>query len=230
MNERACFSRLTSGFPIKFLDKGRLGYILPRLPLTGSARLSRPDSKVYPQMIIDLKAITQFPCRLEVAYGPEWWGKPDENDPVPALDAPLTVRVELDKIQGGYVVRGNLSGVIAACCDRCLETFTRPLDADFRLFFRPPPAAGFGDEVVLGKEDLLDDFMPEEEVDLDAIVREQIYLSLPMKSLCGVDCRGLCQKCGANLNRGDCRCGQPEGHPGFSKLKNLKFASPKESG
>jgi uncharacterized protein len=180
-------------------------------------------------MIIDLKAITLFPWRHEVAYSPEWWGTSDERDPVPALDGPLTVGVEIDKILEGYAVSGRLSGRIVARCDRCIETYTRALDAEFRLFFRSPPAAGFGEEVVLSKEDLLEDFIAEEKVDLDEIVREQIYLSLPMKSLCGTECRGLCQTCGANLNREDCRCCPSGGHPGFSKLKELRSTDSKEN-
>lgn len=180
-------------------------------------------------MIIDLKAITLFPWRQEVAYSAEWWGKSEENDQVLALVGPLTVCVEVDKILEGYAVSGRLSGRTVARCDRCIETYTRALDAEFRLFFRPSPTAGFGAEVVLSREDLLEDFIAEEKVDLDEIVREQIYLSLPMKSLCGTECRGLCQACGANLNREDRRCRPSGGHPGFSKLKELRSTDSKEN-
>ena len=38
------------------------------------------------------------------------------------------------------------------------------------------------------------------------MIREQIYLALPMKFLCNVDCRGLCPNCGANLNEVECEC------------------------
>ena len=59
--------------------------------------------------------------------------------------------------------------------------------------------------------------------DLDEVVREQIYFSLPMKSLCRKDCSGLCPLCGANLNMEECKCRKEKGHPGFSELKNLKL-------
>ena len=67
------------------------------------------------------------------------------------------------------------------------------------------------------------DFIKGEEIDLKDIVREQIYLSIPMKSLCSEGCLGLCPICGKNLNQGPCQCKGEKGHPGFLKLKNLNI-------
>ena len=44
-------------------------------------------------------------------------------------------------------------------------------------------------------------------IELDCDIREEIILDYPMKPLCSVDCKGLCSKCGANLNQGGCHCG-----------------------
>ncbi len=43
-------------------------------------------------------------------------------------------------------------------------------------------------------------------LDLDALVAEDIILSLPQRYLCREDCKGLCPMCGADLNRGSCGC------------------------
>ena len=43
-------------------------------------------------------------------------------------------------------------------------------------------------------------------VDLDELVNEEVSLSLPNKILCKEDCKGLCPKCGANLNVKQCNC------------------------
>ncbi len=67
------------------------------------------------------------------------------------------------------------------------------------------------------------EFITDSEIRLDDIVREQIYLSLPMKCLCREDCSGLCPLCGTNLNMKKCECLREKGHPGFSKLKKVKF-------
>ena len=79
------------------------------------------------------------------------------------------------------------------------------------------------DETELAEEDMEVDFVKGEEIDLADMLREQIYLSLPVKLICHSDCRGICPKCGINLNTGQCRCRQELGHPGFAKLKNLKI-------
>ena len=78
-------------------------------------------------------------------------------------------------------------------------------------------------EIELLEDDMSVDFITGNEICLDDIVREQIYLSLPMKCLCREDCLGLCTLCGTNLNIGKCNCEDKKGHPGFSKLKNIKL-------
>ena len=61
-----------------------------------------------------------------------------------------------------------------------------------------------------------------EKIDLTDLVREQILLDLPTQILCREDCKGLCQKCGANLNEVNCNCAENETDPRWSALKNLK--------
>jgi uncharacterized protein len=78
-------------------------------------------------------------------------------------------------------------------------------------------------EIELAEKDLEVDFIRGEEIDLDEIIREQIYLSLPMKSLCSEDCLGLCPTCGSDLNAGSCQCHREQGHPGiwlYQKRRN----------
>ena len=56
--------------------------------------------------------------------------------------------------------------------------------------------------------------------DLDDIVRTVFVLSLDSKLLCKEDCKGICQRCGKNLNDGPCSC-QKELDPRFAALKQL---------
>lgn len=46
-------------------------------------------------------------------------------------------------------------------------------------------------------------------LDLDELVSEDIFLSIPSRFLCKDDCKGLCSICGADLNEGDCSCKRP---------------------
>ena len=57
--------------------------------------------------------------------------------------------------------------------------------------------------------------------ELDEIIREQLILNMDMTVLCREDCKGLCPKCGRNLNEGDCGCDRTEIDPRLAKLKQL---------
>ena len=61
-----------------------------------------------------------------------------------------------------------------------------------------------------------------ETVDLEAIIREQIILMVPLKPLCQEDCRGLCPICGANFNRETCSCQVEKSDSPFAQLAKLK--------
>ena len=56
--------------------------------------------------------------------------------------------------------------------------------------------------------------------DLDDIVTTAFVLNMDSKLLCKPDCKGLCCRCGANLNDGPCGC-EPEPDPRFAALKQL---------
>lgn len=84
-----------------------------------------------------------------------------------------------------------------------------------------PPQDPDQNEIELSEEDMAVRFITGGEIDIDDIVIEQIYLSLPIKFLCSEGCHGLCPRCGTNLNQGECGCLKKNGHPAFLKLKEL---------
>ena len=175
-------------------------------------------------MIIDLRNISRGARHFDLTFEPGWWRGSGQYDQVLGLDCPLEVHIEIYSAGGKYILDGNLKGGIQVRCDRCLEPYHRDLEASFRLFFMlATPDTGEG-EIELCEEDLSVDFIVGDEIDADDIVREQVYLSLPMKTLCKEDCLGLCPLCGTNLNMGRCGCRPESGHPGFRKLKNTKFS------
>lgn len=73
------------------------------------------------------------------------------------------------------------------------------------------------------EEEYNDDYVetPNLSVDLDDLTTSDILLDLPHKYLCKEDCQGLCQKCGYNLNLGDCGCEKKEIDPRLEILKEL---------
>jgi uncharacterized protein len=63
-------------------------------------------------------------------------------------------------------------------------------------------------EIELSEDDLDVDFVEGNFLGVDQVVREQVVLNVPMKSLCTQECKGLCPLCGCNLNAEKCSCAQ----------------------
>lgn len=60
------------------------------------------------------------------------------------------------------------------------------------------------------------------EIDLGDVVLQHLYMNLPISFICKDDCKGLCQKCGQNLNKGECSCGSDDIDPRMAALLNFK--------
>jgi uncharacterized protein len=87
---------------------------------------------------------------------------------------------------------------------------------------RPDPRLAPPEEIELSREDLETDFYDGEEVDLSPLIQDQVLLTLPPKVICREDCRGLCQRCGRNLNREACQCVGAEVDPQLAPLKHFR--------
>lgn len=74
----------------------------------------------------------------------------------------------------------------------------------------------------IGNEEDYDKYIVVEDMhlDLDELVREDVFLAMPARYLCRPDCKGLCGICGADLNLGDCGCQKPA-DPRWDALKEL---------
>ena len=173
-------------------------------------------------MIIDLQAVTDETHVREV-LDRDWWKVADPNQQVLGFACPLQVDVKVSKAGDKFLVDGTLAGVVKVRCDRCLETFDLGVKSAFNVYLVVRPSGPSEEDVELLDEDMEVEFLKGEMMDLDDVVREQVYLSVPMKCVCKSDCRGLCPQCGANLNVAPCSCRSEVGHAAFSKLENLKF-------
>jgi uncharacterized protein len=157
-------------------------------------------------MIVDLRTIPRDGVkRFEFSLDKDWWQPGTENDRILNLITPLVVKVEILRTGDKYVLSGDLNCVLQVMCDRCLEYYQHDVKADFKLFLVLNPDVEKA-EVELLEDDMEVDFINGEEIELDQVIQEQLYLSLPIKSLCSEGCMGLCPKCGGNLNNGACQC------------------------
>ena len=169
-------------------------------------------------MIIDLQTITEE-TEFSKVMGEGWWQPAPGDDQILGLDGPLRVMARVSKAVDKFLVRGTIRGGVRIRCDRCLEPFRREVNSQFQVDLVIPKERADQEEIELLDEEMEVDFVKGDRVDLGDIVREQIYLSLPMRSICKESCRGLCPACGINLNERSCQCGKAEGHPAFSKLR-----------
>ena len=173
-------------------------------------------------MIFDLKTAFEKPVDLDFRLSPEWWRGDEYDDPILGLHRSLDVHMHIQRAGDRYVLEGRIAGGLILRCDRCIESFHFDLDTEFRLFLMQHPVY-MKEEIELGKDDMFVVFVSENEIELDDIIRSEIYLSIPMKVLCREDCAGLCPRCGKNLNKGECGCKRETGHPAFLKLKDIKL-------
>ena len=111
--------------------------------------------------------------------------------------SPVTASGRVTASAGVLTLTGTVSAEALCLCDRCGREFAR----EFRIPLDLPLAEDPQDA-----ED--PDLYPIEEdgVDLDEIVSTAFVLGLETKLLCKPDCRGLCDRCGKNLNDGPCGC------------------------
>jgi uncharacterized protein len=119
-------------------------------------------------------------------------------------------------------VRGHIGATAVMDCVRCLQAVERPVSVDFDVSYVDPEHFAVDKEKEVAPDDLETDVLEGDSIDLKEIVREQILLDLPVQVFCSEDCKGLCQKCGGNLNLVTCSCHDDEVDPRWAALKNLK--------
>ena len=111
---------------------------------------------------------------------------------------PVRAVGEIENHAGLITMTGVISARLQCECARCLKVFSK----DFRL----EVTAYLTEE--LEDEDNEDYYLIEDgAADLEEIVRTAFVLNFDERLLCSEDCKGLCPKCGKNLNEGPCSCG-----------------------
>jgi len=102
------------------------------------------------------------------------------------FSGPIKIKAEVSKITNAVTVDINFSALINTICSRCLCQFANDLRKRFKLNYQADRTKPI--------------------IDMDPDIREEIIMDYPMKPLCKPDCKGLCLKCGKNLNEGGCSC------------------------
>jgi uncharacterized protein len=119
-------------------------------------------------------------------------------------------------------LKGRFEGKFEVPCARCVEPVEISLSAEFDLIFRPAGADAEAPERSITAPETEIGYYQKDSLWLEDVLREQVLLSLPVRTLCKPDCKGLCPRCGANRNIQPCHCEEGPSDPRWEALAGLR--------
>ena len=138
-------------------------------------------------LLLNLNTIRTAQDRIEQVYRPDQF----EADEDFRVVAPVSLAFDIFKGNQQFRLAGRVQTILELPCSRCLEPFTAPVDQEFDLRYQPHTVNSGEGEREIEEDDLTTAFYENDEIDLGHLMREQFYLALPMKPLCGDACRGF---------------------------------------
>jgi uncharacterized protein len=119
-------------------------------------------------------------------------------------------------------LKGSFAGKFQVPCARCVEPVEIPLEAEYDLIFRPAMADSEPLERSITAPETEIGYYQGDSLLLEDVLREQVLLSLPVRTLCKPDCKGLCPRCGQNRNTQPCHCDEGPADPRWEALSGLR--------
>jgi uncharacterized protein len=137
------------------------------------------------------------------------------------LSEPYTGRyathIELSKFQDQIILNSETKIKAVIICDRCSEEYNQGIKSEYKMVYllRGTEEENESIDVVYLNADA-------DKINIKDDVRDYALLAIPMKKLCTEDCKGLCYKCGKNLNEVACDCNENEIDDRLKPLLKLK--------
>ncbi|MFO7889095.1 MAG: DUF177 domain-containing protein [bacterium] len=173
------------------------------------------DSKINKNLAIPLQSIEggQLYYEFKVFFG-ELARKTDKKFP-----NEIFVKAHIEKADKDYLIRINIYTTARLICDRCAEEFSKNIAEEITVL-----SSFKKDQVNLDMSNEIKLLSAQSgSINITQEVLDQLILSIPQKVLCKKDCKGLCSKCGANLNRTSCKCKKNYIDPLWKKLQDIDF-------
>lgn len=148
-------------------------------------------------MNIDIRMIPFEGLAIEEDISPKGLALEGEEK----FEKPINVRVQASLAGNTLLVNGSITAEVGFSCSRCLAPFKQVLAVD-EFFY----------SCKLEEEEI---------IDLTPQIREDIIIALPVKPLCRPDCKGICSRCGKDLNKGVCACVKLKGSSAWDALDDL---------
>jgi len=124
-----------------------------------------------------------------------------------SINADIAISGSLTRLSEYFYLKGNVRTDVVSSCSRCLDKFSCQIDSGFKSHFIPlVDSYVLPGEVELHASDIDKEFYENKKIDITQSVRDGILLAVPVVCLCMEDCKGICFKCGNNLNRSHCNC------------------------
>ena len=162
-------------------------------------------------MIIDLKRIfVNEDSSLPIEYAldlstVEYAGSFPLKKPV-TISGTVSNKASLVRLEASVIYEFD------AECDRCGKPTVRKHTVTVEKSLAPSIEGEESETILL---------VPDMKFDLDEFLYSEVIVNLPMKHLCKEDCKGICFKCGKNLNEGKCNCPEKEIDPRLAVLAEL---------
>ena len=178
-------------------------------------------------MLIEIQELALHPVDFREEFSP---GAIDLGEDV-RLRTPLVTEGRADLVEEHRgkrdVVRdirlkGKLDTTLEVACARCLEPVVLPVERSFDLLYRPLGIDAGHEELSVTDAEAEIGYYQGEGLLLEDLLREQVLLAVPLKTVCREDCRGLCAHCGKNLNEGACSCAEQVDDPRWAALKEIR--------
>lgn len=170
-------------------------------------------------MFVDLEQLSMRPTAVRTFFEPEAIQLESGNAKLAgAVEVDLTLKAEAT----GVRISGAIMAPLVIECVRCLKSCEISLAVDTDVEFLTEEEFGTERERELRGDEMDADVLTGGSIDILALVREQILLSMPERFVCGPECRGICEKCGADLNLLDCECDRSEIDARWAPLLKIK--------
>ena len=126
---------------------------------------------------------------------------------------PVKAKGTVKNVGGVLVLEMEVSGNFSSVCDRCLKEITGKVEFSEEQSFVKSESEEKGEDALV---------ITDKKIDLYDLTVKGVFANLPSKNLCSDNCKGICHKCGADLNLEECKCKEEDDwNPQFEILKGL---------
>lgn len=171
-------------------------------------------------MKLDLRPLLAGERLLEVDYDLVMNTDPEDTASIlygVSFPSPMKVFGDITNTAGYMRMHLDATLEYTARCARCLDDVSGSFAFSLEKTVAPREILSDLDDGKLDDYAIIEDGF----LDVDEYVLDQLEMEFPLRFLCSEDCRGLCQKCGKNLNHGDCGCAKKDIDPRLAPLQKL---------